>query len=127
LSSFEIAISVTIISTILGTLAAYGLSRSAPMLRNVLTLILLAPITFPVIVVGIAAYLGLVSFGLVGSKMGIVLAHSIGAMSYVVVVVAATLANFDTSLEQAAKSMRAGPFRTFMRVTLPLIRPGILG
>ncbi|RUW65452.1 ABC transporter permease subunit, partial [Mesorhizobium sp. M4B.F.Ca.ET.049.02.1.2] len=121
LSSFEIAISVTIISTILGTLAAYGLSRSAPMLRNVLTLILLAPITFPVILVGIAAYLGLVSFGLVGSKMGIVLAHSIGAMSYVVVVVAATLANFDTSLEQAAKSMRAGPFRTFMRVTLPLI------
>ncbi|AZO36004.1 MAG: ABC transporter permease subunit [Mesorhizobium sp.] len=127
LSSFEIAISVTIISTILGTLAAYGLSRSAPMLRNVLTLVLLAPITFPVIVVGIAAYLGLVSFGLVGSKTGIVLAHSIGAMSYVVVVVAATLANFDISLEQAAKSMRAGPFRTFMRVTLPLIRPGILG
>ncbi|MFK0692095.1 ABC transporter permease [Mesorhizobium sp. IMUNJ 23033] len=101
LSSLEIAISVTVISIIFGTLAVYGLCRSTPISRNVLKLILLAPITFLVIVVGIAAYLDLVSFGLVGTKTGIVLTHSIGAMSYVVVVVAATLAKFDTSLEQA--------------------------
>lgn len=48
-------------------------------------------------------------------------------MCFVVVIVSATLANFDLRLEQAAKSMRAGPLRTFKRVTLPLIRPGIIG
>src|SRR5262249_41781381 len=58
---------------------------------------------------------------------GIILTHCIGAIGYVLVIVSATLANFDRRLEQAAKSMRAGPLQTFMRVTLPLIRPGVIG
>ncbi|WP_249789783.1 ABC transporter permease [Bradyrhizobium hereditatis] len=62
-----------------------------------------------------------------GTKTGIALTHSLGAIGYVVVIVSATLANFDRRLEQAAKSMRAGPMQTFRRVTLPLIRPGIIG
>ncbi|WP_354267032.1 ABC transporter permease subunit [Bradyrhizobium sp. I1.7.5] len=63
----------------------------------------------------------------IGTEIGVVLAHSIGAIAYVVIIVAAMLSNFDQRLEQAAKSMRAGPIRTFVRVTLPLIRPGIIG
>lgn len=126
-NSIEIGIAVTIISTIVGTLAAYGLSRTSPRLRGFLTMLILTPITFPVIVVGIATYLGLVNLGLIGSKIGLALAHTIGSITFVVVIVAANLANFDTRLEQAAKSMRAGPVQTFMRVTLPLIRPGIIG
>ncbi|MFK0692122.1 ABC transporter permease [Mesorhizobium sp. IMUNJ 23033] len=55
------------------------------------------------------------------------MAHSTGSIGYVVVMVSATLANFDRGLEQAAISMRAGPLQTFRRVTLPLIRPGIVG
>lgn len=126
-TSIQIGVAVTILSTIVGTLAAYGLSRTSPGLRRVLTLTVLAPITVPIIVVGIAVYLALSSFGLIGSKTGIILAHSIGSIGYVVVIVSATLANFDRRLEQAAMSMRAGPLQTFMRVTLPLIRPGIIG
>ncbi|MER8710216.1 ABC transporter permease subunit [Mesorhizobium sp. M1088] len=125
--SIQIGVVVAILSTIVGTLAAYGINRTLPRLRSFLTLVILTPITFPVIVVGIAAYLGLLKLGLLGSMTGIVLAHSIGAIGYVVVIVAATLANFDQRLEQAAKSMRAGPWQTFVRVTLPLIRPGIIG
>ncbi|WKL24556.1 ABC transporter permease subunit (plasmid) [Sinorhizobium meliloti] len=126
LNSIEIGIIVAALSTILGTLAAYGLSRTIPQVRSFLTLLLLTPITIPVIVIGVAAYLGLVKLGLIGSKTGIILAHSVGAVGYVVVIVSATLANFDPRLEQAAKSMRASPYRTFMRVTLPLIRPGLI-
>ncbi|RWQ46125.1 ABC transporter permease subunit [Mesorhizobium sp.] len=126
-TSIQIATAVTVVSTILGTLAAYGLSRTSPRLRSALNLAILTPITIPLIVVGIAVFLGLVDLGLVGSKMGIVLAHSIGAIGYVVVIVSATLANFDRRLEQAANSMRAGPLTTFRRVTLPLIMPGIMG
>ncbi|GLS32575.1 ABC transporter permease subunit [Neomesorhizobium albiziae] len=126
-TSIQIGIAVTILSTIVGTLAALGLSRTSPGLRSVLTMAILTPITIPLIVVGIAVFLALVNLGLIGSKSGIVLAHSIGAIGYVVVIVSATLANFDRRLEQAAKSMRAGPVPTFRRVTLPLILPGILG
>ncbi|TIO86491.1 MAG: ABC transporter permease subunit [Mesorhizobium sp.] len=126
-TSVQIGVAVTILSTIVGTLAAYGLNRTQPRVRGFLTMAILTPVTIPVIVVGIATYLGLVNLGLIGSKTGIVLAHSIGAIGIVVVIVSATLANFDRRLEKAAKSMRAGPLRTFMRVTLPLIRPGIVG
>jgi putative spermidine/putrescine transport system permease protein len=126
-TSVEIGIEVAILSTLLGTLAAFGLSRISARLRGVLTMIIITPITFPVIVVGIATYLGLIQIGLIGTKGGIVLAHSIGAVGIVVVIVSATLANFDRTLEQAAKSMRAGPLQTFFRVTLPLIRPGVIG
>ncbi|MER8492569.1 ABC transporter permease subunit [Mesorhizobium australicum] len=126
-TSVQIGAIVTILATIVGTLAAYGLSRTSSKLRSSTTMILLAPITLPSIVVAIAAYLGLLKLGLIGTKTGIVLAHSIGAICYVVVIVSATLATFDKRLEQAAMSMRAGPLQTFKRVTLPLIRPGIIG
>ncbi|WP_342215890.1 ABC transporter permease subunit [Mesorhizobium sp. L-8-3] len=126
-TTLQIGVVVATVSTVVGTLAAYGLNRTLPWLRSSLTMAILTPITFPAIVVAIATYLGLVKFGLLGSMSGIVLAHSIVAIGYVVVIVSATLANFDPRLEQAAMSMRAGPVRTFMRVTLPLIRPGIFG
>ncbi|MES0139498.1 ABC transporter permease subunit [Mesorhizobium sp. M0016] len=125
--SIKIGIVVAVLSTIVGTLAAIGINRTLPRLRSFLMMVILTPITVPVIVVGIAAYLGLLNLGLLGSSTGIVLAHTIGAVGYAVVIVAATLANFDRRLELAAKSMRAGPLLTFVRVTLPLIRPGIIG
>lgn len=126
-TSIQIGAAVTFLSTVVGTLAAYGLSRTSPRLRSTLTMAILTPITIPSIVVGIAAYLGLLNFGLIGTKTGLVLTHSIGATAYVVVIVSATLANFDRRLELAAKSMRANPFRTFTRITLPLVRPGVIG
>lgn len=126
-TSIQIGVAVAIVSTLVGTLAAYGISGARPQLRRLLTLAILTPITIPVIVVAVATYFGLVNLGLVGSQTGVVLAHSIGAIGYVVVIVSATLANFDRRLEQAAMSLRAGPLQTFKRVTLPLIRPGIIG
>nr|WP_255647784.1 ABC transporter permease subunit [Ensifer sp. IC4062] len=126
-TSIRIGLVVTLLSTVVGTLAAYGLNSSLPRLRGSLTMAALSPITLPVIVVGIATYLGLVKLGLIGTELGIILAHSTGAVAYVIVVISATLANFDKRLENAAKSMRAGSWQTFRRITLPLIRPGIIG
>ncbi|MFK4495986.1 putative spermidine/putrescine transport system permease protein [Bradyrhizobium japonicum] len=126
-TSIQIGIAVSLLSTLVGSLAAYGLSRTFARLRSFMTMMILMPITFPSIVVAIATYLGLLNIGLIGSKTGIVLAHSIGAVGYVVVIVSATLANFDRRLEQAAMSMRAGPLQTARRITLPLVMPGIIG
>ncbi|MER9083110.1 ABC transporter permease subunit [Mesorhizobium sp. M0895] len=126
-NSIQIAVAVAILSTIIGTVAAYGINRTSPRVRAVQTMAILAPITLPVVVVGIATYFGLLKLGLMGTMAGLVLAHSTGAIAYVVVIVLATLANFDQRLEQAAQSMRAAPLQVFMRVTLPLILPGIIG
>ncbi|MCC8968147.1 ABC transporter permease subunit [Bradyrhizobium sp. Pear76] len=127
LASFQIGVAVTAIATVAGTLAAYGLARAHSTVRAAITMFMLMPITLPAIVVGIATYLGLLNFGLLGSKLGIILAHSIGGVAYAMVIVSATLANFDRRLERAAMSMMAGPFRTFRRISLPLILPGVLG
>lgn len=124
--SVKIGATVAIVSTIAGTLAAYGLNRTFPQMRGFLTTVLLTPNILPSIVVAIAIYFGLINLGLIGSLTGIVLAHSAVAIGIVVVIVSGTLANFDYRLEQASNSMRAGPLRTFHRVTLPLIRPGII-
>ncbi|MQW01938.1 ABC transporter permease subunit [Sinorhizobium medicae] len=126
-NSFQFGLIVSGLSTIIGTMAAFGLSRCSSGLRSSLTMVILTPITIPVIVVGVAVYLGLAKLGLIGTSTGIILGHTIGAIGYVVVIVMATLSGFDRTLEQAAMSMRAGPTQTFMRVTLPLIRPGIIG
>lgn len=117
----------TALSTLVGTLAAYGLSRTGSRVRSLLTLVILTPITVPSIVVAVAIYFGLFRLGLLGTRTGIVLAHCILAIGSVVAIVSATLANFDRTLERAAYSMRADPVKTFMRVSLPLIRPGIIG
>ncbi|MDW9452098.1 ABC transporter permease subunit [Sinorhizobium meliloti] len=125
-TSVKIGLAVAVVSTVVGTLAAYGLSRVGFGLRSFITMTILTPITIPVIVVGVASYFGLANLGLIGTETGVILAHTIGGISYVVVIVAATLANFDTRLEQAAKSMGARPFTAFIRVTLPLSRPGLI-
>ncbi|MBX4936973.1 MULTISPECIES: ABC transporter permease subunit [Rhizobium] len=126
-NSFKFGLIVSVASAIAGTTAAFGLSRCSPSFRSSMTMVILTPITFPIIVVGVAVYLGLARIGLVGTSTGIILGHIIGAIGYVVVIVLATLSGFDRRLEQAAMSMRAGPTRTFMRVTFPLIRSGIIG
>ncbi|MDX1054042.1 ABC transporter permease subunit [Sinorhizobium medicae] len=126
-NSFKFGLIVSVASAIAGTMAAFGLSRCSPTFRSSMTMVILTPITFPIIVVGVAVYLGLARIGLVGTSTGIILGHIICAIGYVVVIVLATLSGFDRRLEQAAMSMRAGPTRTFMRVTFPLIRSGIIG
>lgn len=81
--------------------------------------VILTPITFPSTVVGIATYLELANLGQVGSTTWIILAHSIGSISFVVVII---LANFGV-----AKSAWAGLLQAFTRVRLPLMRPGVIG
>ena len=65
-------------------------------------------------------------FGLVGTFPGLIIAHSALGIPFVIVTVTATLVGFDRSLYNAGLSLGTGPVRTFMRVVLPLIRPGVI-
>ncbi|WP_247290073.1 MULTISPECIES: ABC transporter permease subunit [unclassified Bradyrhizobium] len=69
-TSLEVGVMVGLLSTIVGTLAAFGLSRTSPRQRSFLTMVILTPITFPLIVVGVAIYLGLAELGLIGTRLG---------------------------------------------------------
>ena len=126
LLSFQVAVVTMLASTVLGTLAAYGVLRGRLRRRTlVVSLIDLAHHRSP-IVIGVAIYGLLAQWDLIGRFLGLVIGHSIGSIAYVMVIVSATLAGFDRSLERAAMSLGAGPLLTFRRVTFPLIRAGVL-
>lgn len=125
-NSFQVAILTTLIATVLGTLAAYGLIRGASRFKQAIVLFVISPIVVPPVVLGLGLYGFFVDTGLFGTKWGLALAHSIGATALVTITVAATLSRYDFTLVRAAMSLGAGPIATFRKITLPIIRPGII-
>jgi putative spermidine/putrescine transport system permease protein len=124
--SLAVAAAVVVLSTVLGTLAALGLTRLPRPLRVVASALILSPLIVPVIVVAIGIYYAFSRWGLVGSPLGLVLAHTCLAVPFVVTSVSASLAGIDPRLEQAALSLGATPRGTLLQVTLPLVQPGII-
>jgi len=124
--SLAVASAVVALSTVLGTLAALGLGRLPKPLRVVAAALVLSPLIVPVIVVAIGIYYAFSRYGLVGSPLGLVLAHTCLAVPFVVTSVSASLAGIDPRLQQAALSLGATPRNTFLQVTLPLIRSGVI-
>jgi putative spermidine/putrescine transport system permease protein len=116
---------VMVLSTILGTAAAFALVRGRMRARRWLNSFILSPLIVPGIVVAIAIYFFYARLYLVGTAVGMILAHTALAVPYVVVNVTATLYGFDRRLEQAAMNLGANRWRTFRYVTLPVIRPGV--
>jgi putative spermidine/putrescine transport system permease protein len=125
MTSLKVGLASAALATVLGTLAAMGLVRGSFPGRGVLTAIMLSPLMVPLVVVAIGVYFVFVRLHIAGSYTGLILAHTSLAMPFVIVNVAASLRNFDTRLELAAQSLGAGRVRTFARVTLPLILPGV--
>jgi putative spermidine/putrescine transport system permease protein len=124
--SVEVAIATVILATALGTAAALGLARLSGLARTLAAGLILSPLIMPVIVVAIGLYFAFARYGLVGTPLGLVLAHTCLAVPFVVTSVGSSLAGLDRRLEMAALSLGASPWGTFRQVTLPLIRPGIL-
>jgi putative spermidine/putrescine transport system permease protein len=126
LTSMQVALATTLLATILGTLASLALVRYSFRGKTLINAIIMAPMIMPIIITAIAVYGVYVDLQLIGSKFGLILAHTVLAIPIVVTTVTATLRGFDRSLEHAAAVMGAGPIRTFFRVTLPIIQPGVL-
>jgi putative spermidine/putrescine transport system permease protein len=126
LLSIEVAVACTVLSTTLGTFAAYGLVRGRLRASGLLTGLLISPMIVPAIVLGVALYSRFAAWGMIGSFLSLTISHAIGALPYVVIIVSATLAGFDASLERASLTLGAGPARTFAKITVPLIKAGII-
>jgi putative spermidine/putrescine transport system permease protein len=125
-NSVIVAVLTTIVATILGTGVSIALMRGSVPARNLATSLFLTPMIVPAIVTAVAVYGLYVRFRLVGTIQGLVLAHTVLALPFVMINVSAVLQGMDIRLEHAARSLGATPVRTFFLVTLPLIRPGIL-
>lgn len=125
-NSFIVAPSATLIATVLGTLAAVGLTRTDFPGKGLLMSVLISPMVVPVVVVGVGVYLFFAPLGLADSYAGLILAHAALGAPFVVTTVSATLAGFDHNLARASLSLGASPLRTFFSVTLPIIAPGVI-
>jgi putative spermidine/putrescine transport system permease protein len=125
-NSFIVAPSATIVATVLGTLAAVGLTRTDFRFKGLLMATLIAPMVVPVIVIGVATYLYFAPLGLTDSYVGLIAVHAAMGAPFVLTTVLATLANFNHNLVRASLSLGETPFNTFMRITLPAIAPGVI-
>ena len=128
LTSLQIALISSSIAAVFGVMAALVLVRIRKFWgRNVFAGLIYAPLIMPEVITGLML---LVAFQLLFIDRGfmtVILAHTTFAIAYVGVVVQARLQTFDRDLEAAARDLGAGPLSTFMRITLPLIAPGVIG
>ncbi|MEM9709916.1 MAG: ABC transporter permease [Pseudomonadota bacterium] len=128
LYSLVVALISMVISLVLGTALSLFLVRSRITGRFLMRAVLMSPIMLPGIVIGLALYLFYISsgIGLARTQAGLVIGHVLVTIPYVIGLVSASLVGFDRSLEEAARSLGAGPWTTFRKITLPIISPAMI-
>ncbi len=132
LMSLEVGLFAMLAGLAVGVPVSLCLARGRFRGREALNTLLLLPLVVPGIVAGTAIYVFqveaeiLTGLPLVASLPGLVLAHVLITIPWTVRLATASLAGLDRSVEEAALSLGAGPWTTFRRITLPLIRPGIV-
>ena len=125
-NSFYIGIFATLVATVLGTIAAIGLSSSNMPWRRPIMALLISPMIVPLVITASGLTYFFSDIKLVKTYWGLILAHAVLGTPFVIITVTATLSGFDKSLTRASANMGAGPVRTFFKVQMPLILPGVI-
>ncbi|XOC82144.1 ABC transporter permease (plasmid) [Microvirga sp. M2] len=126
MNSLIIGLGATLLSTILGTLAALGMRTRTLPFTNLLRTVFLLPMVVPAVVLGVGMQMLFVRLGLASTYPGVMIAHAVLCVPFVIVSVSASLQGIDSSVEKAASSLGAAPVKVFRRVTFPLALPGII-
>jgi spermidine/putrescine transport system permease protein len=124
--SMIVGVTATAIATVIGTLTALALARHRFRGKTVADSAIYAATVMPEIVVGVSLLVFFVAAGLQLGIITIIIAHVAFCISFVTIVVRARLSGMDSSIEEAAQDLGANPVETFLRVTLPLILPGVM-
>jgi putative spermidine/putrescine transport system permease protein len=124
--SLYVGVATAILALALGVPLAFSLVRGKFPGRWLLDRIALAPLIVPTIILSIAVYGMFAKLKLIGEWYGLVIAHTVLALPFVVLVMSAGLRDFDRGLEQAAEGLGASRTRTLLRITLPLLRPSLV-
>jgi spermidine/putrescine transport system permease protein len=125
-TSIQIAVLSTVIATAMGTLMALALVRYEFRGRAPVNFFIFLPLATPEVVLGASLLSLFISIGFARGFTSILIAHVMFNVSFVVVTVRSRLIGFDRSLEEAAQDLGANSLQTFLRVTLPLIMPGVI-
>jgi putative spermidine/putrescine transport system permease protein len=125
-NSFVIASGCMVLTMAVALPAAFGYVRYRFCGKSAMNLIVMLPLIVPGVVSALGYYGFLSRIHLVGTLSGMIVAHSALSIPVSFLVVCASLKGFDRNLERAANSAGAGPLRTFLWVTFPVLRPGIL-
>lgn len=133
-NSVVIGLFSTILATVLGTIAALGLSKPDMPWRHPIMAILISPMIVPIIITATGLFffyskIGISHWSIFGWEipyLGVILAHATLGIPFVIITVTATLVGFDHSLTRAAASLGANPRTTFFKVIMPLILPGVI-
>ena len=125
-NSFFVGFVSTFFATALGTLAALGLSRPHMPYKGLIMSILISPMIVPLIITAAGMFFFYAKINLVYTFTGIILAHIALSTPFVVITVTATLVGFDMNMVKASQSLGAKPIRTFFKVIMPLILPGVI-
>ncbi len=125
-NSFYVGIMATLLATVLGTVAAIGLSNPLVPFQRTIMALLLSPMIVPLIITAAGMFFFYTQLNIAGSYFGLILAHAALGTPFVVITVNAALAGFDYSLVRASLGMGAKPVYTFFKVIMPLIRPGVI-
>jgi spermidine/putrescine transport system permease protein len=125
-TSIQVAVLSTVIATALGTLMALALVRYEFRGRAPVNFFIFLPLATPEVVLGASLLSLFISIGFARGFTSILIAHVMFNVSFVVVTVRSRLIGFDRSIEEAAQDLGANGLQTFLRVTLPLIMPGVI-
>ena len=123
--SMIIAVAATAIAGLCGTLCAIGCWRLSSRVADFVRMLMLVPIMVPTIVYALGIYQFWIDLNLLDSYLGLIIAHAVTGIPYVVITVSTALAGFDPRLEQAALSLGASMSQTLRLVIIPNIMPGV--
>ena len=124
--SIGLGLGTAALSTLFGVPAAFVMARQKVRGRGAVMALMLLPMVMPHIIVAVGLFYVYAHIGLVGTSFGLMLGNTIFALPYVVITVMAVLRNYDTRLDQAAWTLGASRFATFRRITLPLLKAGLV-
>jgi putative spermidine/putrescine transport system permease protein len=127
LTSLQIASVVTVLSVVIGFLAALGLNRGSFVGKELLRALFLTPMILPVVVLAVALYAFFLQIGLAGTTLGFIIAHLLIALPFSIISIGSALDGFDKSIEDAAILCGASPWEARLRVTVPAISHGLFG
>jgi putative spermidine/putrescine transport system permease protein len=125
-NSAKVAFWTTILSVVLGVAAALAIARSERLMARVLDSVFMSPLVLPALAFGLAALIYFSLIGVPSSQLTLVIGHTVVCAPYVLRTTIAALAQLNPALLESSASLGASRFYTFRRITLPLIRPGIL-
>ncbi len=125
--SLRIALTVMVLSTVIGLMASFGLTRGHFPGRELVRALFLTPMVLPVVVLAVALYALFLRIQLNGTFIGFVIAHLVVALPFSIISICNALERFDTAIEDAAIICGASPLEAKLRVTIPSIRLGVFG